>query len=336
MTAVVTSSSFPDSSQLVLKHPSDLDIRLTADMPATLAVATILQTLFAAMQKNEPGTIRDEGESLHDFRVAVRRTRSALSQLQDALPANEVKSFRAEFNWLGLLTGPLRDLDVYLLGFDDNQAMLPHDMREHLLPLKDFLQHNRTTELQRLKRGMGSERYRRLMHGWQGFIDRQLDVAPPIPDTRAEPILVLASQRIGRMYRRVLRQGRDIDNDSSNEQLHSLRKSCKKLRYLLEFFARLYPEKYVYQQIKSLKKIQDTLGVAHDLAVQCAWLQNARQTMSPPASESAQQAMDLLQAGLRKRQRKARKIFIDRFGKFDDKKRRRAMHHMLQEQPAAD
>jgi CHAD domain-containing protein len=300
-------------------------------MPATLAVAIILRTLFAAMQENEAGIIQDENnECLHDFRVAVRRTRSALSQLQEALPANEVKPFQDGFNWLGSLTGPLRDLDVYLLGFNDDQAMLPCEMRDHLLPLKAFLSHSRTLELQKLKRGIDSDRYRTLMGNWQALIDGQLSV-PPMPEAHATPILALANRRIDKMYARVLRQGQEIDRESSDEQLHRLRKSCKKLCYLLEFFVRIYPEKAVSRQIRALKKLQDALGVAHDLAVQCVWLHNARLAMriSCPPSEATLQAMDLLHASLHKRQQKARKKFIACFSKFDDKQHRRALQHML-------
>lgn len=298
-------------------------------MPATSAVATILRTLLADMQKNEPGILQDKDESLHDFRVAVRRTRSALDQLLDALPANEVKHFQAGFNWLGSLTGPLRDLDVYLLGFDDDRAMLPEEMRDGLLPLRTFLDNNRTLELQKLKQGIDSDRYRKLMGDWQNFIDLQLAVGPSLPGAHSIPVLTLANRRIGRMYDRVLHRGRKIDYESSDEQLHGLRKSCKKLCYLLEFFARIYPEKTVSGQIKALKKIQDTLGEAHDLAVQCAWLQNARHTIPPPFSEPDLQAMALLHTGLRKRQQKARKKFIARFRKFDDRRHRRVMQTML-------
>ena len=54
-------------------------------------------------------------EFLHDFRVALRRTRSLLGQIRDVFPAAAVEHFSSEFSWIGRLTGPPRDLDVLLL-----------------------------------------------------------------------------------------------------------------------------------------------------------------------------------------------------------------------------
>ena len=51
----------------------------------------------------------------------------------------------------------------------------------------------------------------------------------------------LASHRITRVYRKMVRMGSAIDDDSPAEDLHELRKVGKELRYLLEFFASLYP-----------------------------------------------------------------------------------------------
>ena len=68
--------------------PARSDVQLTGDMPAALAVATILTRLLDTMQANVPGTIRDiDTEFLHDLRIAVRRTRSVLKMAGSVLPA---------------------------------------------------------------------------------------------------------------------------------------------------------------------------------------------------------------------------------------------------------
>ncbi len=81
------------------------------------------------------------------------------------------------------------------------------------------------------------------------------------------------------MYRRVRKEGRAISPDSPAEDLHELRKSCKKLRYLLEFFSSLYPKKQVGALIKLLKVLLDNLGKFQDLAVQGDHLREMAQTM---------------------------------------------------------
>ena len=69
------------------------------------------------------------------------------------------------------------------------------------------------------------------------------------------------------MYRRVLKERRAIADDSPAEDLHELRKSCMKLRYLLEFFRSLYPRKQERALILKLKVLLDNLGNLQDLEV---------------------------------------------------------------------
>ena len=55
--------------------------------------------------------------------MVVRRTRSLLRQLRGVFPPEELEQARAEFRWIQSMTGPSRDLDVYLLGFEDMRAL---------------------------------------------------------------------------------------------------------------------------------------------------------------------------------------------------------------------
>ena len=94
-------------------------------MPAAAALATVLTALLDTLEANVNGTVRDiDTEFLHDLRIAVRRTRSALKLAGDVLPGGLAGRFRPEFKWLGDLTTPTRDLDVYLLGYPSMAAGL--------------------------------------------------------------------------------------------------------------------------------------------------------------------------------------------------------------------
>ncbi|HEX4660254.1 MAG TPA: CHAD domain-containing protein [Streptosporangiaceae bacterium] len=96
-------------------YSSKIDVRLAPGMPAAVAMAAVLTALLHTLEANVNGTVRDlDTEFLHDLRIAVRRTRSALKLAGDVLPGDLVSRFRAEFKWLGDLTTPTRDLDVYL------------------------------------------------------------------------------------------------------------------------------------------------------------------------------------------------------------------------------
>ena len=92
------------------------------------------------MRANEAGVRAAlDTEFLHDYRVAVRRTRSALSQLKGVFDPSRLAPFRKEFAWLGEVTGPLRDLDVYLLTLPDYRSELPVASRHDLDPLEQLL-----------------------------------------------------------------------------------------------------------------------------------------------------------------------------------------------------
>jgi len=154
------------------RHPSDggppADQEITATMPAQVAVARLLLRLLDTLELNVDGVLRDiDTEFLHDFRVAVRRTRSALKLLGGVLPADLAGYYGAEFKWLGDLTTPTRDLDVHLLGFDAMAAQLVAASPADLEPLRAFLVRRRAREFRRLARTLRGPRFRAITDDWR-------------------------------------------------------------------------------------------------------------------------------------------------------------------------
>jgi len=88
-------------------YSSKLDLQLDPQERADRATRTILKRLLDIIRENEAGTRRGtDTEFLHDYRVAVRRTRSALSQIKGVLPAPVLQRYKNEFGWLGQMTSP--------------------------------------------------------------------------------------------------------------------------------------------------------------------------------------------------------------------------------------
>jgi hypothetical protein len=113
---------------------------LTRDQGAAHAVGLVLGHLFDVIEANVEGTSTAiDTEFLHDLRVAVRRTRSALKLTADVLPARFIARFAGRARWLGDLTTPARDLDVMLLELPAMQAALPDNTGRDLEPLRDLL-----------------------------------------------------------------------------------------------------------------------------------------------------------------------------------------------------
>ena len=292
--------------------------QLAAQMPAGEGVRSILRQLFAALEAQEQGTRAGlDPECLHDFRVAVRRTRSVLGQLKQALPEGAVECFGPEFAWLGEVTGPTRDLDVYLLRFPAYRDSLPPEDHDHLQPLHRFLLAHRQAAQAQLLKELDSERYQQLKRQWREFLDAPAGGAP-LGGAQQE-LRDFADERIVSALRKVFKQGRAIDHSSPPEALHELRKSCKKLRYQLEFFRPLYLGTAIGQLIQSLKGLQDHLGEFQDLQVQSEALRAFTDEMIVEGEVPPQTlvALGMLVEGLRSRQRRVRKAFTKCFRHFD-------------------
>jgi len=315
--AAAGQSSFESALRAVGRKPGDytskINIKLTASMPAARAVCTILARLFETALANVPGTIRDiDIEFLHDLRIAVRRTRSVLKLAGSVLPAGLVRRYQPEFKWLGDLTTPTRDLDVYLLGYDAMAAKLVAATEPELRPFHEYLSRQRAASQRQLARGLRSARFSRLAASWPNDLREAADA----PGGR--PAGKFATGRITSAHRRVLRSGGAIDATSPPQALHDLRKRCKELRYLLEVFAPLHDPAVQWRAVNELKALQDCLGEFQDTEVQQAELRTFAGRMMADRSAPVETvlAMGEIAATLAVRQRVARTEFAGRFADF--------------------
>ena len=99
--------------------------RVDRAVPASVLLTTALTDFSAAMRDNLPGLLDDvDTEFLHDFRVAVRRTRSTLKLGRSGPAGGDAQTrWEPDFKWLGDLTTPVRDLDVYELDLPDDGGL---------------------------------------------------------------------------------------------------------------------------------------------------------------------------------------------------------------------
>ena len=298
------------------RHPGDysskVDVKLTAEMPARCALEEVLLQLLDTLEANVPGTIREiDTEFLHDLRVAVRRTRSAVKLCGDVLPAGVPEAFSGEFKWLGDVTTPIRDLDVYLLSYDGMAAGLLAATPAELEPFRQHLARSREDEQRELVRALRSRRFLDLIKAWRK------ELAAPAP-RRGITAAALAADRIHRANQKVLKRGVAITPDSPPESLHDLRKRCKELRYLLEFFASLHDPAIHQQAVRDLKGLQDCLGEYQDCQVQQHEIRMfaAQMMTEPDVPATALLAMGELASKIARRERRARREFAAQFADF--------------------
>jgi CHAD domain-containing protein len=288
-----------------------VNVTLDPDEPANEAAAKIFTRLVEVIRINLPGTLDDiDSEFVHDLRVAVRRSRSLQRQFKAIFP-DDLQHHRDEFKRLQNVTGDLRDLDVYLLDFYDLMAGLPERMQPDLEPLRPILTAQRAKALSATRRALKAQRTEDTLTNWLEFVR-----ASPRADRTVHD---LASHRITRVYRQMVKMGTAIDDDSPAEDLHELRKVGKELRYLLEFFSSLYPQDVTKPFIKSLKGLQDQLGRFQDHEVQA----NALRDIAPRVSDHMTlMAMGALVQRFIEDEIAARAEFAERFETFASKEQR--------------
>jgi len=295
--------------------------------PALSAFRRVLANLAATVDANLEGTIDDvDVEFLHELRVAVRRTRSVLAQGKGVIPPEVRDRYREDFGWLGEITGPARDLDVYVLGWDAYVAPLAASGTSSLDRVLAELEARRRKAHADLAAALRSEMCRRLLDSWRAWL-----VDPDVEAVEEQVIGPVIAERIAKAQDKVLTDGRAITPSSPPERLHDLRKDTKKLRYLLECFGSLFPTKPRKAFVSQLKALQDNLGEHQDAEVHLAQLRELAHDLHERATvdTDALLAMGRLSDHLDRRRAEERAGFVERFAAYDSKANRKALARLL-------
>lgn len=242
-----------------------VDIDPAADLAR--AAAAIIGSGLAQAQANEDGMLAGEDiEYLHQMRVGVRRLRSCLGALRDALPPEALGPLAAELKWLGGRLGRARDWDVFvaealpplasgLQGVADAAALEALDAEARRLGAaagRSARAAWRSKRTSLLLLGLG-----RAAAGG-GFVAQHASFR--------QATVPYSAALLGRRLERVLRLGRKARKRPSVERLHALRIAVKKLRYAVEFFGGLHGDGTAAQFRERLVDLQDCLGIICDAA----------------------------------------------------------------------
>ncbi|MEO5722942.1 MAG: CHAD domain-containing protein [Ilumatobacteraceae bacterium] len=319
--AGVALSGVPPSPTVAM-HPST---------PAGEAVRAVLANLSATIETNWQPTIDElDTEFLHDLRVAVRRTRSVLTEIKNVV-ADEIRDhYRGEFGWLGNVTSRPRDLDVYLLEWDSYIAPLAPEVRSHLAPVVQLLQRHRSEAHVGLVQAMRSERAAELRSSWATALTTAGFAEQDKSRLAGEPIGAVVAARIRAVHRKLIGDGRRISAGSPAEALHELRKEAKRLRYLVECFASVLPGKQRKAFVDELKALQDNLGEHQDAGVHAGELRDVAHDLDAVTTTTATLvALGQLSEQLDRRCAETRNEFAVRFRAYDSKRVRSALDELL-------
>ena len=298
--------------------PAQFDPRINVRIePASTiedAMLKLFDGLWNTFLQNEPGTIADiDTEFLHQFRVAIRRMRSVLSQFQGIISPKDERRFRRALKRLGQTTGPCRDLDVLGLALEGYFVELKISDPGLCRKIRQHLRKQRQKQHRLLRKSLMKKRYGRFKVRFSKWRAK-----PSFQESASTgPAHVYAKASIQRALEDLLGSGRAINGDSSDEKLHELRKKCKILRYLLEFFRSLFPKKSLIEMLKSLKGLQKLLGTFQDLSVHGPVLRQCTKTLEDGLSNLEQARLDYFFEEFEKKKLTIRRKCLAAFNGFD-------------------
>jgi CHAD domain-containing protein len=244
---------------------------------ADIGLLRMHRALFRIVAANHPGVLAGlDSEFLHDFRVAVRRCRTLLEQLQGVLPQAEADRFQTEFAWLGRITGPARDLDVLLLEVRSPSKNLNEDQRRLILAQ---LEQERARTQQALVEQLTSERYRQLADRWAAFLSGDARVRT-VDECDALPLIAVVSESGRSLYRRTLFGTEHVRSDTPANELHRIRIDARQLRYLIDATASLHDAEDLATLQRALGELQAVLGEFNDACAQASWLRRYAAALS--------------------------------------------------------
>jgi len=236
----------------------------------------VLRAQFAEMRSHEPGTrLGDDPEELHDMRVPTRRMRVAMKVFQGALP-ERARWLRVELRWVAGALGDVRDLDVQIERFQAWKEAADEESSGFLDRILTITEKRRAEARKNMLEVLDSSRYERLESSFAEMLRRgpaaELEVAQTDGHDQVwEPVTAAAPALISGRYRKWRKAAKRLDETSSPESFHDVRKKGKRLRYTLEFLSEVYG-KPVHNLVKPLKALQDYLGDHQDVVVAAGYL----------------------------------------------------------------
>ncbi|BAF72056.1 CHAD domain-containing protein [Sulfurovum sp. NBC37-1] len=230
---------------------------------AVSIVRDILQDLLADIYAYRKRVLKeDDNEVLHQFRIAVRRSVVLMGEFSSIDRSGQILVHRKALKTLIGISNTKRDLDVLYGRICTLSAeAVSHNDAVNLLKkqLEEMLQKEHRKILEYLLSQTCSD----ILRSWEAYLGREYFNTVSDSDVT---IKKLSDKVIYRRFLKIKKQIKALEQKpgKTEEKLHALRISYKKLRYLLETFAGLYRKKKMQKLLKEMKKIQKVLGDFHD------------------------------------------------------------------------
>lgn len=243
-------------------------IKFGADASVDTAIAVVIANTRDHWLANEAALpASGDVEAIHQFRVGLRRFRSALSLFKKYLPKSQREWLNGEAKWVLSEFGPTRDLDVLI-----TELIPAADTGKHgdaFATLRRAAAESRKAAETVALRALKAPRYGRFLRrletwlagaGWRAARDVKG------PDGGKVQAADFAARAIEKRVLKILAHGKNL-NEMSSADRHDIRIAIKKCRYGIEFFSDALPKRGLHALGKRLKALQDGLGHSNDVDV---------------------------------------------------------------------
>ena len=250
------------------------------------AFSRIVRSAAVQVHGNVDGFLEHaDPEYLHQLRVGLRRLRVALSLPRDESWESASRSLRDRIRLLSRTLGEARNWDVF--AGEVLKPMATHCDAKMLAGLRSRTGLRRSAALASARAALVGRETTQI------WLDLARLLTGPRPGLNGSA-RQFAAASLNLRYRRLFKAAENID---SPEAMHRLRICAKKLRYLSEFFAGLYPRHKVKRFISSLGALQEELGAVNDAATCRKLVAQADAGAKPLGAEARGVALGWIAAG---------------------------------------
>jgi CHAD domain-containing protein len=187
-----------------------------------------------------------KAKNIHDIRTSIRRLNAAFSTLPKKYKTgSSMSEYILGCKELFKVNSEIRDLDII---YEKLQKYSPNDNRNKII---ESLKETRVTKLEYAKNIALA-----LNNTDASILLDQIKVTQKELEKKYNKIVANLISKIETKFPIV------ITDSTKIEELHDLRKACKKLRYMLELLP--IENKKALEMRQTLQKIQDNLGTIHD------------------------------------------------------------------------
>jgi triphosphatase len=235
-------------------------VALGGDETCAQALAMFVDAASEQIALNRRALLEtDDPEAAHQFRIGLRRLRSALRVFRPLADTPATRELEQHAREVGRCISELRNADVFIESIYSPVAGTKKgepgfgELREALLA-------HRAARRDGARAALAGDHWSKLqlyLLLWPRTVEGN--------DRLQAAVRPFAQVALGKAWKKIARQADDVAG-LSVEQRHDLRKSLKGFRYAAEFLGTLYDKEKVDRFIKDLKALQDVFGYVNDVA----------------------------------------------------------------------